>query len=204
VKEQILAGLKAETFHNVVEEAAITAARGQDDPAYIDPIMEMLKAREKDASTTLTTRAFDAMAWLARNEEKKDAVRECLLAQVNSPKQRVRLAALNGLGTLRDSRATPVLEKFASGSKTSPERSAAERSLTALRETAKPAVELGNLRNEVLTLQRENRELRKEMDDLKKKFDSLSPKTVTEAKDKTTKEPDEPKPAKPAARPFKR
>jgi aminopeptidase N len=206
VKEQILAGLKAETFHNVVEEAAITAARGQDDPVYIGPIMEMLKEKEKerDATSTLTTRALDAMAWLARNEEKKDAVRECLLAQVNSPRQRVRVAALNGLGTLRDYRATPVLEKFASGSKTSPERSAAERSLTALRETAKPSAELGNLRSEVLTLQRENRELRKEMDDLKKKFEALSPKATADSKDKTSKESEEPKPTKPAARPFKR
>ena len=204
VREQILAALKAETFHNVLEDAAVTAARGQDDPAYIPPILEMLKAREGDATTALTTRSLDAVAWLSRNEENKDVAREVLLARVNSPKQRVRVASLNGLGTLRDQRAAPVLEKFASGSKTSPERSAAERSLAALRETAKPSVELGNLRGEVLTLQRENRELRKEMDDLKKKLDALSPSAKASSDSKESKDSGDPKPTKASSRPSKR
>jgi cell division protein FtsB len=39
----------------------------------------------------------------------------------------------------------------------------------------KSAASLAALRNEVLTLQKDNRDLRKEMDDLKKKFDALLP-----------------------------
>ena len=72
-----------------------------------------------------------------------------------------------------------MLEKFSLLPKASRERVAAERALTALRETRKPSAELGSIRTELLTLQRENRELRKEMDDLKKKLEALTPALTT-------------------------
>ena len=90
-------------------------------------------------------------------------------------RERVQLAALNSLGTLGDVKAMAVLEKFASASKESPQRSAAEKALTSLRDSRKSSVELGNLRNEVLSLQKENRDLRKEFDDLKKRIEAALP-----------------------------
>jgi aminopeptidase N len=99
------------------------------------------------------------------------------LGKVNSPKRRVQLSAINGLGTLGDARAIAALEKFTMDSKEGAERSAAERAVATLRDTKKPSAEVGTLRTEVLNLQKENRDLRKEFDDLKKKIEALSPKS---------------------------
>ena len=138
-------------------------------------MLSPLAAWRAPANTGGFGRGLESLAYLARNEEKKDAVREFLLGYVNSHKKRVQLAALNGLGTLGDAKAIPALETFTAGAKDSPERGAAANSLTILRESRKPSVELGALRNEVLSLQKENRDLRKEFDDLKKKLDALLP-----------------------------
>ena len=105
-------------------------------------------------------------------------MRELLLQNVNSRKSRVQLAALNGLGTLGDARAMAVLEKFASAPKESPERTAAEKALALLRDGRKSSVELGTLRNEVLTLQRDNRDLKKQFEDFKRKVESTLPPSI--------------------------
>ena len=97
---------------------------------------------------------------------------------MNHKRRPIQLAALNALGTLGDARAIPVLETFASGQKDSPERTTAEKALTALRETRKTSVEFGVMRNELLSLQKENRELRKDLDDLKRKIEAVVPKTA--------------------------
>jgi HEAT repeat protein len=95
---------------------------------------------------------------------------------VNSPKRRVRLAAWGALGTLGDPKAAAVLEKFASAGKGTPERAAAERALTAVRESRRPSADLGGIRNDLMNLQRENRELRKDLDDLKKRLEAVTAK----------------------------
>jgi regulator of replication initiation timing len=74
---------------------------------------------------------------------------------------------------LNDPKAIAVLEPFAASTVEGPERTAAERALTALRENRPASAELGTLRAEVLNLQKENRDLRKDLDDLKKKLDAV-------------------------------
>jgi HEAT repeat protein len=161
--------------------------RAQDDAGYIEPVLAVLRTNEAQFTSIGFARGLEALAWLARNEENKDAVREFLVSHVNSLKRRVQLGAINGLGTLGDTKAIGVIEKLASTPKEAPERAAAERALTSLRDGRKPSVEFGNLRGEVQTLQRENRELRKDLDDLKKKLDTLSaaPTTVSEKESKS-------------------
>ena len=140
------------------------------------------------------SRGLETLAHLARHEEKKDAVREFLTRYVNSPKKRVQQTALDGLGTLGDPQAMALLETFARGSKNSPARTTAERALTTLRESRKPGVELGSLRGEVLTLQKENRELRKDLDAFKKKIEAALPKEPKEpATPKAIPAPEPPK-----------
>jgi hypothetical protein len=95
----------------------------------------------------------------------------------------VQLAVLGALGTLNDTKAIAVLEPFAASTVEGPERSAAERALTALRENRPASAELGTLRSEVLNLQKENRDLRKDLDDLKKKLDAVvTPETISKGK----------------------
>jgi len=77
---------------------------------------------------------------------------------------------------LEDPKAIPALNTFTTALKDSPERSAAERAVAALRAAKKPADDLRDLRNEVLDLQKANRDLRKELDDLKKRTEALAPK----------------------------
>jgi len=112
---------------------------------------------------------------LARNEEKKENVREFLSRYVNHKKRTLRLASLSAFGTLGDPQAIAVLDKFATASKDSPERAAAERAVTELRAGRKPVDDFKNLRQEVLDLQKANRDLRKEMDDLRKKIETTVP-----------------------------
>jgi HEAT repeat protein len=162
----------------MLADAAINAMRAQDDPGYLAPLKETLQQNEPAFTTGGFARGLENLAWLARNQEKKDAVREFLVGYVNSKKQRVQLATINALGTLGDPKAIAVLEKFTTAKKESPERVAAEKSLTSLRDTKKPSAELGTLRSEVLNLQKENRELRKEFDELKKRLDVVAPKPL--------------------------
>jgi aminopeptidase N len=194
VKELLLQNLNSTSYQNVLASAAINGIRAQDDASYIAPLLETLKHKVTNFTTAGFARGLDTLAWLARNEEKKDGVREFLVGFVNSPKRRVQLASIAGLGTLGDTKAIAVLEKFASAPKEGPERTAAEKSLTGLRDTKKPSAELGNLRSEVLGLQRENRDLRKDLDELKKKLDALSSKPApAPEKDSKSKPPKAPK-----------
>jgi hypothetical protein len=73
---------------------------------------------------------------------------------------------------LRDERALPVLERFAGTQKNTAVQRAAERAVEAIRSGRKPTVEVGDLRREVLELQKQNRELRRDFDAMKKKLDA--------------------------------
>ena len=193
VREKLLELLNSKSYRNMLADAAINAMRAQDDAGYIDPLRETLKQRETAFTTGGFGRGLENLAYLARNEAKKDSVRELLTGYVDSKKTRVQLAAINALGTLGDPKAIAVLEKYTSQSKEAPERAAAERAIASLRDAKKPSVELGVLRSEVLTLQRDNRDLRKEFDDLKKKLDAMSPPS---ANNKTNQARSTLKPAK--------
>ena len=169
VQEALLKFLNSESYRNELADAAIAAMRSQDDPAFIAPLMDSLSKRELDFTSRGFGQGLAALAYLARNEEKKERVREFLNGYVNHKKRNIRLTALSALGTLGDPKAIAVLEKFATSSKESPERTTAEKAVADLRAVRKPVDDFKNLRSEVLDLQKQNRELRKELDDLKKK-----------------------------------
>jgi hypothetical protein len=152
VRDELFKALRADSYRALVPEGALTA---------------------------IFARGLDTLAWLARNEEKKELAREFLVTRVNSARKRVQQSALAGLGTLGDPKSIAVLEKFASLPKEAPERATAEKSLTALRDAKKPAAELGTLRGDVLKLQQENKDLRKEFDELKKKLDAAGKSAPT-------------------------
>jgi hypothetical protein len=144
--------------------------------------LETLSKRE----TVFTSRGFASglgtLAYIARNEQKKEAAREFLVGKVTDKRQRIQLAAIAALGTLGDPQALAVVEKFTLAAKETPERAAAERAVTSLRADRKPVDDFKNLRQEVLDLKKANRDLRKDLDDLKKKVEA--PKTGAEVKKK--------------------
>ena len=193
VRPKLLEYLNSDSYRSILADAAISAIRAQDDPAYIDPLRDSLHDREAILPSGVFSRGLETLSWLGRNEEKKETVREILTSHVNSLKKRVQLTAITGLGTLGDAKAIAVLETFTGATRESPERAAAERSVASLRDARKPSAELSQLRNEVLNLQKENRELRKDFDELKKKLEAT---TLKPSSGKTTKPTSSTKPPK--------
>jgi len=112
------------------------------------------------------------VAFLARNEEKKDEVRQFLSGYVNDKNSLIRVGAIRALGTLEDPRAMPVLETFANAGKETPEQQAAAAALQAIRAARRPADNLKELRGTVLDLQKEIRQLRKDLDTLQNKLEA--------------------------------
>jgi aminopeptidase N len=179
VHDALLKYLNSHSYRNELADAAINAAREQADPTYLAPLLDTLLKGETNFTSRGFAQGLGALAYLAHNEEKKDQVREFLIRYVNSRKKAVQLASLNALGTLGDPKAIPVLEKYATASKESRERTAAEKALAELRAARKPVDDFKNLRQEVLDLQKANRDLRKDLEALKKKAEAreLTPPT---------------------------
>ena len=168
--------LQAPSYRNELADAAIAAMRLQDEPSFIAPLIETLAQREAGFTSRGFGQGLATLAYLARNEEKKDSVREFLLHRLNHPKKTIQLAAIDALGTLGDPKAIAALEKFVTASKQSPERARAEKAVADLRAARKPVDDFKNLRQEVLDLRKEGRELRNELDDLKKKMEATQTK----------------------------
>ncbi|NBV25334.1 MAG: hypothetical protein EBS05_25900, partial [Proteobacteria bacterium] len=172
VHDLLVKFLNTPSYRDRLTEAAISAMKAQDDPAGITPLLVTLKAREATLMSTVFSAGLDAVAFLARNDAKKEAVRDFLTARVNSPKERVRLAAIAALGTLEDPRAIAVLETFTPLAVDRPEKAAADKALAQLRTARKPSDDLKGLRTEVLDLQKSNRELKKDLETVKKKLEA--------------------------------
>src|SRR5439155_435449 len=181
VPDNVLRFLNAPSYRNELADAAIAAMRSQDDPVFIPPVVEALEQREAEFTSRAFAQALGTLAYLARNEEKKDRVREFLVGNLSHRKRTIQLAAINALATLGDPKAIAALEKSATAARESPERSAAEKALADLRAARKPVDDFKNLRQEVLDLQKANRDLRKELDDLKKKVDAARAKPARTA-----------------------
>jgi aminopeptidase N len=178
--------LNSDSYRNELAVAAIGGMRSQDDPVYVAALLENL-SKHRDAYTSRGyAQGLSAVAYLARNEEKKDTVRNFLVDHVNDNKKTVQRAAISALGTLGDPQAIAVLETFATASKETPERSAAERAIADLRAGRKPVDDFKNLRQEVLELQKANRELRKELETLKKTTEARAVATSDKGKKKGT------------------
>jgi aminopeptidase N len=167
--------LNSDSWRQHLAETAMTTMSAQNDPFYVDPLREALQRRKAELPSRTITIGLAALSYLAREQDNKDAVRELIAGFVTDPRQNVKRAALSALGTLRDDRALPILERFAAGQKNTPERTGAERAIENIRAARKSTLEVGDVRREVLELQKQNRELRKDLDALKKKVEAGTP-----------------------------
>jgi aminopeptidase N len=174
VRPTLVKFLNSDSWRQQYAETAMNVMRAQNDPFYIEPVRNALQSRKQDFTSRTVTIALDVLAYLSREQENKDSVRELIASHANDPRQNIRLAALSALGTLRDERALPVLERFSTAQKNSPERTTAERAIESIRAARKTTLEVGDVRREVIELQKQNRELRKDLDALKKKLDGVA------------------------------
>jgi aminopeptidase N len=167
--------LNSDSWRQQFADTAIGMMRVQNDPFYAAPLLETLQRRRNEFQSRTISIGLDALAYLSREQEDKEAVRTFIAGFVNDARQNVKLAALSALGTLRDERGLPILERFVSLPKSSPERTAAERAVESIRANRKTGLEVNDVRREVLELQKQSRELRKDLDSLKKKVDAGTP-----------------------------
>ena len=89
VREALIKSLNSASYRNEVANAAIAGMRSQDDPAYLPPLLEALSKREELFTSRGFGQGLETLVYLARNEEKKDNVREFLLGYVISKKRPV-------------------------------------------------------------------------------------------------------------------
>ncbi|MEX2215563.1 MAG: M1 family aminopeptidase [Phycisphaeraceae bacterium] len=172
-KARLIALLTSDSYRQATMMAAVRALRKMDDPALVGPVMRVLKAREDELRSSDFGEALDAVAWLARNDEKRDAVRTFIAGYVNSPMRNIQTRAIRALGTLRDAKAIAIVESFSGDSENDPIAKAAEEALKVLRDEKPAPVEVKDLRGEVDRLRKDNDALRKDVDELKKKIDAL-------------------------------
>ncbi len=173
IHDRLLTCLKSQSYRNRLTEAAISTMRTQDDAAYAEPIRKALEERRADFTTGGVSSALDAIAFLSRNDERKDFVRGFLIAFLNDKNVSIRNGAIRALGTLGDARAIAVLQTFANASREIPEQAPAEAAIQSIRSNRKQGDNLKDLRDTVSDLQKENRQLRKDLDTLQKKFEAI-------------------------------
>ena len=171
VRALLLPLLNSHSYRNGLADAAIAAMRVQDDNSYLAPIRQTLEQHRDDFTSRGFVNGLDTVAFLARDEEKKDDVRQFLSNYVNDKNSLIRVGAIKSLGTLQDPRAMSILETFANAGKETPEQQAAAAALQAIRAARHPADNLQELRDMVLDLQKQNRLLRKDFEALQKKLE---------------------------------
>jgi len=172
VRALLLPLLSSHSYRNSLADAAIAAMRVQDDISFLTPIRQTLEQHRDEFPTRGFINGLDTVAFLARDQEKKDEVRQFLSSYVNDKNSMIRVGAIKSLGTLEDPRAMPILETFTNAGKETPEQKAASTALEAIRAARHPGDNLQELRDMVLELQKQDRQLRKDFDTLQKKLEA--------------------------------
>jgi aminopeptidase N len=177
ISQALAAQLTSPSYQNTITSAVIGAYRAQDDEGAVPAILKRLQSGPLDFRTRDYSSALDALAFLARRKDGKQAgddVRSFLVTQLGSPREELRTAAAKALGTLRDPKALAVLRPMIAGggSFTDPVREAATKSVQALEGEVGGSAELKNLWDQVQQLQRKTETLQKQLDDSKKKAEA--------------------------------
>ena len=170
--------LASSSYHNMVAAAAIGAFHAQGDATAVPLILAKLrsKADALEFDTRDFSGAMESLAFLARDikAEQREPVRVFLVEQLSHPKEDLRVAAAQALGTLRDARSLAVLKPLTAVSKPfkDPVREAAEKAMVALSaEQAKPQ-ELKDVWTQMQDLQRKAQEMERQMETMKKKAET--------------------------------
>jgi aminopeptidase N len=191
--QRLLGYVNTNSFHQHIAARAITALRSRHDPTAIPALIDVVKKRWDELPSSILASALETSATLGADDEpQRLTVREFLQSHVNDPRPLIQIAAIRALGTLRDEKAIPILETFASAAKETLTRTPAEYAINAIRSGRRAGNESQALRTEVMDLKKENRELREEMKSLGKKVDAIAkaPSATTQkSKTEKTKKP---------------
>ncbi len=163
--------LNSKTYQNTLAAAAISAYRAQDEASAATAILAKLQDDPLEFRTWDYRNALDAVAFLARKQENRDAVRSFLVTHLSNPKEELRSGAAKALGTLRDPKAISVLQAMLpeAGPYADPVREAAAKSLQTLQAEQPGSAELKSLWDQVQQLQKKTEDLQNRLDEAKKK-----------------------------------
>ncbi len=163
--------LASSSHHQTVASAAISALRAQDDATAVPIIIERLRRDGLDFPTFMLAQAFDAVAFLARNDKDRDPVRVFLTEYLNHPREDLRVAAAKGLGALRDPKSIAVLQPLATTLKLfkDPVREAAEKSVAALEAEQTKSQELKDVWSKLQDLEKRSEEMNRQIEKSGKK-----------------------------------
>lgn len=167
--------LDGTSYRQAVAAAAISAFKAQGDATAVPLILKKVTnpAQALEFTTGDFAAAMEALAFLAKDlaSNEREPVRQFLVNHLSHPKEALRVAAAQALGTLGDTRAIAVLQPLTNVSKPfkDPVREAAEKSLALLHSTQPRPQELKEVWKQMQDLQRQARELEGELETLKKK-----------------------------------
>ena len=176
VQGALLAALKENSFRNMLSVAAFSAIAKQKDASLYGELMVALKQKEAGFLTRDLQDCLKNLGSACRymedsqsaSSDSKGRVEQFLSGYLGHPKRSLRLAAIEALGNLGDSRSLALLESLTDPDSRDPMAVAAGKAVKRIAKSA-PLVprELSELREVVGELQDEGKKLRQEVDEMR-------------------------------------
>ena len=181
VQQALLAALKEDSFRNMLTVAAVSALAKQKDASLYVEVMDALKQKEAGFLTYDLQDCLKDLGSACRYMEDSQAVstndkgqvEQFLSGYLGHPKRSLRLAAIEALGNLGDSRSLALLESLTDPDSNDPMAVAAGKAVKQIAKSA-PLVprELSELREVVGELQDESQKLRQELDEIRSRMEA--------------------------------
>ena len=171
VAAQIQRLLQVESYDNAVAAAAMDAARAREDATFL-PLMQQVIEQDVAFPSKTLPGALDAVAYLGKDLEDRQQVRDFLIGYLNHPREKVQIAAINALGTLGDPATMDAVRAFHRGPKGDRKKKAAAEALKKIRKKQDTPESLEALRGQLDKLREENESFREEVDKLKQRVDA--------------------------------
>ena len=147
------------------------AARAREDATFL-PLMQQVIEQDVAFPSKTLPGALDAVAYLGKDLEDRQQVRDFLIGYLNHPREKVQIAAINALGTLGDPATMDAVRAFHRGPKGDRKKKAAVEALKKIRKKQDTPESLEALRGQLDKLREENESFREEVDKLKQRVDA--------------------------------
>ena len=171
----IRAALASRSFNNERLLAAFLAIRETGDPEWSQDLMQTLKDSADSVESQIIAQGFQTLAKISQRGRHQAAAYEFLAGYLDHRREPIRLAAIDAIGNLHDTRARALLAPLASTAHIDRTRYAAKKAITTLDKQAEfLPPEVGQLRTELQQLRDDQEKLKQTIDELKAKSTSQS------------------------------